>query len=336
MQPRAQHRRTSSNTRQTIDQLRVNQDVQLTSNRFEQTPYKYSSDSETPTTAVASLRGVMSRRKAKVPRDRGENGRFISNTRVREIPKVEPLVMPSPPPSSDRAPSGDPETSSEDESVYETATPRAEDVFDFELTHPTNPAASPPVNRHPRPGTISPAAPTTAVSLPEDLSTASLSPTPILHRSGTALSPLAHPMSREPPMFQPPLPVPKHTPTSRSSSQSTVAPHSLLPPPTMPRSDVEDLHLAYTRLEKLPDFDRDGKPMKEAAWRVKFLNATDEIDDKSRAKMWASKLEYDGDAYQWYIELKSSDDAAKQAATKDWSRLLPLIEEKWPTLTPDS
>lgn len=91
----------------------------------------------------------------------------------------------------------------------------------------------------------------------------------------------------------------------------------------------EDLRAARAALAKLDPFDDEGVPMREVEWRHQFLIATRDVSSAERAQLWADKLAFEGEAYEWLGTTKSTQ--AGRDAAKDWDLLLPLIEVRWPT-----
>ncbi|KAF8597423.1 hypothetical protein BDV93DRAFT_562309 [Ceratobasidium sp. AG-I] len=92
----------------------------------------------------------------------------------------------------------------------------------------------------------------------------------------------------------------------------------------------EDLRAARVSLAKLDNFDDEGKPMREAEWRHQFIIATRDLDDTQRAQLWADKLVYEGEAYEWLGNLKRGT-ADEQADVVDWAKLAIRVEKRWPT-----
>ncbi|QRW11119.1 hypothetical protein RhiLY_10118 [Ceratobasidium sp. AG-Ba] len=81
------------------------------------------------------------------------------------------------------------------------------------------------------------------------------------------------------------------------------------------------------------DFDDEGRPCSEEEWRYKFLRATREVTPKQRAELWADKLAFKGEAYNWLQAQKK--DTTNKDLVGDWTTLEPLIEARWPTPVPD-
>ncbi|QRW03526.1 Retrovirus-related Pol polyprotein from transposon [Ceratobasidium sp. AG-Ba] len=92
----------------------------------------------------------------------------------------------------------------------------------------------------------------------------------------------------------------------------------------------KDLRAARSSLGSLPRFNDDMDPMREAEWRHNFIVATRGVTDEERAQLWGDWLVFQGVAYDWYEALQQSG-ASGMADSKDWTKLLPLIEARWPT-----
>ncbi|QRV96465.1 Retrovirus-related Pol polyprotein from transposon [Ceratobasidium sp. AG-Ba] len=92
----------------------------------------------------------------------------------------------------------------------------------------------------------------------------------------------------------------------------------------------KDFRAAQANLSRLPRFNDDMDPMRESEWRHHFIVATRGVTDEERAQLWADWLVYQGIAYDWYEALQASG-ASGLADSKDWSKLSPLIEARWPT-----
>lgn len=174
-----------------------------------------------------------------------------------------------------------------------------------------------------------------------------LAPSPVIpvsHPFSTLAVPLTRPST--PPRVADPLHASQAAPTPFNPPPRTTSPVPALPhteptnlhlPPSMPDQAPDstprhdDVRSAMAQLAKLPDFDDEGKPVREAEWRYKFLVATRTLSDADKAQMWADKLVYEGEAHEWLCTLQNSSEPDKNEATKDWSKLLPLIEKRWPT-----
>ncbi|KAG8708148.1 hypothetical protein FRC08_000089 [Ceratobasidium sp. 394] len=95
-------------------------------------------------------------------------------------------------------------------------------------------------------------------------------------------------------------------------------------------SGNKDLRNTRASLRNLPLFNDDLVPMREVEWRHAFTIATRDVTDAERAQLWADHLVFKGVAYDWLDTLKASG-APGTADAKDWSKLLPHIEARWPT-----
>ncbi|KAG9122102.1 hypothetical protein FRC07_001663, partial [Ceratobasidium sp. 392] len=91
----------------------------------------------------------------------------------------------------------------------------------------------------------------------------------------------------------------------------------------------KDLRDARANLRNLPRFNDDLDPVREVEWRRDFLIATRDVTDRERAQLWADHLVFEGVAFDWLETIKSS--AAGLADSKDWSKLMIRIEQRWPT-----
>ncbi|QRV73371.1 Retrovirus-related Pol polyprotein from transposon [Ceratobasidium sp. AG-Ba] len=127
--------------------------------------------------------------------------------------------------------------------------------------------------------------------------------------------------------YLPPVPIvtvsARPTPTTPIPSQTTTT-------PTQKSTMSKDLRAARSSLGSLPRFNDDMDPMREAEWRHNFIVATRGVTDEERAQLWGDWLVFQGVAYDWYEALQQSG-ASGMADSKDWTKLLPLIEACWPT-----
>ncbi|QRW10617.1 Retrovirus-related Pol polyprotein from transposon [Ceratobasidium sp. AG-Ba] len=95
-----------------------------------------------------------------------------------------------------------------------------------------------------------------------------------------------------------------------------------------------DLRAARRALaDDVTDFDNKGRPCSKEEWRYKFLRATRKVTPKQRAELWADKLAFKGEAYNWLQAQKK--DTTNKDLVGDWTTLEPLIKARWPTPVPD-
>ncbi|QRV79851.1 Retrovirus-related Pol polyprotein from transposon [Ceratobasidium sp. AG-Ba] len=118
-------------------------------------------------------------------------------------------------------------------------------------------------------------------------------------------------------------------PSTINPSTATVQP-VVVPTQVPSQMSNPDMKLVHQRLGDLRRFNDNRDPMTEAEYRERFINITDGVADDIRAKLWASKLAYQGAAWWWH-QLKS-EDPNTSADMKLWSKLVLEIEKRW--LTP--
>ncbi|QRV83692.1 Retrovirus-related Pol polyprotein from transposon [Ceratobasidium sp. AG-Ba] len=129
-----------------------------------------------------------------------------------------------------------------------------------------------------------------------------------------------------------PLPVANPIPpqTTPQLPQTTPVPLQTTQLPLQASAMSKDLRAARSSLSSLPKFSDDMDPMREAEWRHNFVVATRGVTDEERAQLWADWLVFEGVAYDWYEALQAAG-PTELADSKDWTKLLPRIEARWPT-----